>query len=462
MKKLNLKLSDFYKLNNVVIYNAAGLQPISKISIDSRDVPVGALFIAIEGDKFNGHDFVLEAIKKGAAAVLISKKHYKKFKDLDAPIIIVKDTTLALGELASIWRNKLNTKIVAITGSAGKTTTKELLFALLAGKYKVNKTLGNHNNHIGVPLTIFSTNIKHDFLVLELGTNHFGEIKYSAQIAKPDYAIITNIGNSHLEFLKNPKGVFKEKSALFKLTKANNGFIIINNDDKYLSSSNKKYSKKITYGFNKKSDVRGKIIEFSKDGKPFIRIDYKGQSSTFQLPIYGAQSAKNFLAAAAVCYKIGLRSADIRRQLIKIKAFDKRLHIQKHKNFILINDTYNANPESTRLSLELLSQIKTYEKKIAILGDMFELGKQSKLLHEKLSSCIIESGINSIYTIGKMMKHLHNKIKISGKEVKHFENRESLQKFLKNKSFTNSIVLVKGSRGMRMEDFVESINPIGV
>ncbi|OGU77066.1 MAG: hypothetical protein A2W11_07585 [Ignavibacteria bacterium RBG_16_35_7] len=457
MKKLCLTIKDFFQLKGAVLYDAERIRPVTKVSIDSRNVSPGSLFIAIKGDKFDGHDFVIDAVKKGAAAVLINSDKLNSCENIDVPIITVSDTTLALGELAAIWRKKLKTKIIGITGSTGKTTTKEILSTLLSGKYKVNKTLGNNNNHIGVPLTLFSTANRHDYLVLELGTNHFGEIKYTAEIAQPDYAIITNIGNSHLEFLKNRKGVFEEKAELFNVAESNKGTLFINNDDLILFNANKKYKKRITFGFEKQSDVEGEIIGYMEDGKPIVRINYVGNSSIYEVPLYGEQSAKNFLAAATVAFEIGLRTEEIKRRLRKTQAIDKRLNVQRFHNFILVNDTYNANPESMGMSLRLLSQIKEYNYRVAILGDMFELGKESKRLHGKLANILLKNKIDAVYTIGKFMKHLHLKLKSKNIEAVHFNDRESLKKFLTKKSFANSVVLVKGSRGMQMEEYAETI-----
>lgn len=457
MKKLCFTVEDFFELKSAVLYDAEKIKSVTKVSIDSRNVPADSLFIAIKGDKFDGHDFVRDAVKKRASVVLVNSDKLSTLGNIDAPIITVKDTTLALGELAAIWRTKLKTKIIAITGSAGKTTTKEMIYTLLSGKYKVNKTLGNYNNHIGVPLTIFSTKSNHDYLVLELGTNHFGEIKYTAEIAIPDYAIITNIGNSHLEYLKNREGVFEEKAALFNVTASNKGTLFVNNDDPLLISANKNYQKRMTFGFEKKSDVKGEVTGYTNEGKPIIKISHKGKSSSFEVPLYGEQSTKNFLAAVAVAFKIGLRSEEIKRRLKNIEVVDKRLNVQRIKNFILIDDTYNANPESMEMSLKLLSQVKRYKNRIAILGDMFELGKESKMLHENLADAVIENNINFVYTIGNFMKRLHTKLKSKRIETIHFNDRDSLNNFLTKKSFDNSVVLVKGSRGMKMEEFVETI-----
>jgi len=458
MKKLRLTIEDFFQLNGAVLYDAEKIKSITKVSIDSRNVPPDSLFIAIKGEKFDGHDFVIDAVKKGASVVLINADKLSSIENIDVPFVTVNDTTSALGELAAIWRKKLRTKIIGITGSAGKTTTKEMIFTLLSGKYKVNKTIGNNNNHIGVPLTLLSTTNRHDYLVLELGTNHFGEIKYTAGISNPDYAVITNIGNSHLEFLKNRKGVFEEKAALLNVTTSNNGTLFINNDDSFLFNADKSYKKRIIFGFEKKSDVEGRITGYANDGRPIISISYKGKNSDFEIPLYGEQSAKNFLTAAAIALKLGMRSEEIRKRLKKLQAVEKRLNVERLRNFILINDTYNANPESMEMSLQLLSQIRKYKNRVAILGDMFELGKESKALHEKLANVFIKYKIDCVYTIGKFMKYLNIKLKSKSIEALHFNNRESLKKFLTNKSFVNSVVLVKGSRGMKMEEFVDIIH----
>lgn len=457
MKKPCLTLEDFFRLDGSVLFNPEKIKTVTKVTIDSRNVPVGSLFVAIKGEKFDGHDFVNEALKKGAAAILINKNKLSSANLVNIPIIAVEDTAKALGELALMWRKKFRTKIIAITGSAGKTTTKEMIFTLLNGKFKTNKTLGNNNNHIGVPLTIFSTTNKHDYLVLELGTNHFGEISYTAKIAMPDFAVITNIGNSHLEFLKSKDGVYREKSSLFDETVRNKGTIFINNDDEYLSSAKKSYTKRITYGFNRKSDIQGKFLSNANDCKPFLSVKYKNKNNTFKLPFYGDQNAKNFLAACSIALNCGLKREEIEKRIKKFEEVDKRLNVQKFKNFVLINDTYNANPDSMKMSLQLLSQIGMNKRCIAILGDMFELGKQSKVLHERLAGEIIKNKINSVYTIGKMMKHLHKKLLKKQVDAKHFDERKLLIKYLTNKVFTNSVVLVKGSRGMKMEEFVETI-----
>ncbi|HZW39198.1 MAG TPA: UDP-N-acetylmuramoyl-tripeptide--D-alanyl-D-alanine ligase [Ignavibacteriaceae bacterium] len=454
MSKVKINIEDIFEIPTAEIFNPDGFNVINAISIDSRNIPPRAIFVAIKGKKFDGHNFIDDAVTNGAEVIMINKNQLNKTEHLDLPIVAVKNTTIALGDLARIWRSKLQTKIIGITGSAGKTSTKEILAALLSSKYKVNKTLANNNNHIGVPLTLFSTNNNHDVLVLELGTNHFGEIPYTASIGLPDYGIITNIGDSHLEFFESRNGVYKEKIELFKAIDSIGGIVFVNNDDKLLSKATK-FKNVITYGFNSDSDVKGKILSYDEEGKPNIEIKYRNINYNFTLPLAGEQNAKNFLAAAAVVLKIDLSREEIEKGLKQLTAYDKRLNIKKFKNVIVIDDTYNANPESMRSSIELLGKIQTKEKKIAVLGDMFELGVNGKELHQNLSKVIKKNKIDSVYTIGSLMKNLYEILKNSKIETRHFISRSSLNRFLAEKDFSNNAVLVKGSRGMKMEEFVK-------
>jgi len=290
LKSIRLNIEDVFNLPSAVIYNSDDLKPVSHITIDSRSVKKKSLFIAIKGKKFDGHNFVKEAVSKGASVVLVNADKYRNYDDLSVTIITVANTTKALGSIANIWRRKLSTKIIGITGSSGKTTTKDMLATILAEKYKVNKTYSNNNNHIGVPLTILSTTNKHEVLVAELGTNHFNEIKYTAGILEPDYAMILNIGDAHLEFLENRAGVWKEKSALFYETLKHNGKVFVNYDDSFTKRFAGKSMNQVTYGFSGRTDLKAKVKKYSADGKPVIEIKYKNKQFTNTLNLYGEQS----------------------------------------------------------------------------------------------------------------------------------------------------------------------------
>lgn len=457
MSKLQITIEDLFELNGAVIYNPDNYKPLSAVSIDSRNIPSSSLFVALKGEKLDGHKFLKDAVKNGAKALIVNNDSIALTDNLDITTVAVPDTTKALGELANAWRKKLSTKVIALTGSAGKTSTKEMLSQILSVKYKVNRTLANHNNHIGVPLTIFSTNNKHDYLVCELGTNHFGEISYTSNIAEPDYAFITNIGSSHLEYLKNHKGVLKEKAALLNITADRKGIVFINNDDKLLRKFGSSIKKKITYAFDNDADIKGAVSSFDSEGRPEVTVIYKRKKLTYKLPLHGLSSAYNFLAAASVALTIGLSPEELAKGVKKLKAFDKRLNIKNYPGFLLIDDTYNANPESMLSSLNLTGKMNKYDNKIAILGDMFELGDDAKKHHLLLSLPIRKNKINELYTIGSNMKALSEKLKGTDVKVRHFSSGSALSNFLVKKDFNNSIVLVKGSRGMKMEHFVKVI-----
>lgn len=440
-----------------MIYDPDKLKPVRYVTIDSREIKKSSLFIAIKGKKFDGHDFVRQAVKKGASAVMISEKKYSKFDDVNVPIITVKNTTRALGDVAKIWRKKLDANVIGITGSSGKTTVKDITAQLLSEKYRVNKTELNNNNHIGVPLTILRTNENHDVLVAELGTNHFGEIPYTAAILSPDIALITNIGDSHLEAFKNRKNVWNEKSSLFNETVNNKGKIILYYDDPIIREYHTKNVNKITFGFDKRTDINCKIKRYSNDGKPVLEFKYPGNKFEIESPLYGGQNAKNLLAAIAIAFESGLNRAHIIKGIKKLKMPKGRLNVFRLKNSLLIDDTYNANPDSTKAAMDLAGKIKSFKRKIIILGDMLELGKKKIKMHEELSKVIAENGIDEVYTIGSLMKYLD--LKLSNEKIVHihFTKRNSLKNFIREFDPANSVILVKGSRGMKMEEFVKII-----
>ncbi len=453
--KIKITLEDMFNLNSATIYNPDAFKSASYVSINSRIIKRNCTFVAIKGKNFDGHSFVKDAIQKGAGSVVINMKRLDEFDDVDKTIITVKNTLKAYGQLANIWRNKLNAKVVSISGSNGKTTTKEMLYTLLSGRFKVNKTVLNNNNQIGVPLTIFNTNEKHEILILEHGTNHFGEIEYTAKIAQPDYALLTNIGDSHLEYLKDRNGVLKEKIALFNESLKNNGTIFINTDDPLLKKKAKYYENTVSFGFKNNPDIKGKILGFTHDAKTRLLVISQQKSFEVELPMPGISNAKNYLAAVSVALKLGLSKKEILEGTRKIKSVEGRLNIKNIKDKIVIDDTYNSNPQSMKESLEVVGLFKSYKNKIVILGDMLELGKDSVSLHKDIAKLIKKNKINSVLTIGKFMKYLDDELNGLSFFHKHFRTRKSLKKFLERNDFVNSVILFKGSRGMKMEEFLK-------
>ena len=454
---MKINLTDIFNLNNSVIYNPDNFKAVSKVSIDSRTIKANSIYVAIKGNKFDGHNFVSEAVSKGAAAIIINKNRLKSFDNLNCTIITVPNTTFAYGELAQKFRNKFNGKIISITGSNGKTTTKEILATILSEKFKTEKTLANNNNHIGIPKTIFSIKKGTEVLVLEHGTNHFGEINYTANIAKPDYAIITNIGDSHLEYLIDTDGVYKEKSSLFNETLSKGGIIFVNTDDAKIKLATKKIKNKITYGFNGKPDIKGKIIGFSEDGKTKLSVDYLGKKIIEELPLYGISNSKNMLAAVGIALYLGVSKKQIQNGIKKNNQVSGRLFVEAFQTTTLIDDTYNANPTSMVAAIDLLKRIKTYQLKTLIIGDMFELGENAVQIHREFATIIMKSKVQNVFMIGKLMKSLSSELQNKNINWAHFKTRKHLASFLNKTEFKNQVVLVKGSRGMKMEEFVTQI-----
>ncbi|TSA27644.1 MAG: UDP-N-acetylmuramoyl-tripeptide--D-alanyl-D-alanine ligase [Ignavibacteriales bacterium] len=457
MGKIKITIEDLFNISSAVIYNPDAFKPVSNVEIDSRRVKKGSLFVAIKGEKYDGHDFILDALKKGANAVIIDSRKLKKFSFLEIPVVAVNNTTRVYGELAKIWRNKISAKVISITGSNGKTTVKEMMASLLSEKYNVVKTAANNNNHIGVPLTILGTDEKCEALVLEQGTNHFNEIEYSANISRPDYALITNIGDTHLEYFKNREGVYKEKSALLDITEMHGGTVFLNMDDPIIRKHSKNYWNKITYGFNGSVNVKGKILDYTNDGRTKIKISYKGKKIETILPVYGESNAKNFLAASAVVLKLGLTGNEIINGTKNIKPVHGRLEVKKFKDAVVIDDTYNSSPASVESAVDLIKKIKTHKRKIIVLGDMLELGKQSEKLHKDLAKLFSSDKNLFVLTTGNMMKHLNKALRKKKVKSIHFHIREALSLYLQYEEIENSVILVKGSRGMKMEEFVNTL-----
>jgi UDP-N-acetylmuramoyl-tripeptide--D-alanyl-D-alanine ligase len=454
MGKIKITIEDLFNIPSAEIFNPDAFKPLSLVEIDSRKVKKGSLFIAIKGDKFDGHDFILDALKKGATAVVVDSRKLKKFSFLEIPVISVDDTIKAYGEIAKIWRNKLSAKVISITGSNGKTTVKEMVSTLLAEKFEVIKTKANNNNHVGVPLTILSANEKCEVLVLEQGTNHFGELPYSAKISQPDYSIITNIGDAHLEYLKSREGIFKEKSALYFETEKRNGIVFLNMDDPIIRKNAKQFAKKVTYGFKGTVDVKGKILGYTEDGRTEIQISRKGKKFKTILPVFGESNAKNFLAASAIALKLGMSGKEIIRGAQKFQPVQGRLDVKKFKNAVVIDDTYNASPASVQSAIKLAKRIQTFKSKLIILGDIYELGKKSPKFHKDLSRIFSTDKNLTVLTTGNMMKNLHAELRKKKVRSIHFYLREALSLYLQYEEIDNSVILVKGSRGMKMEEFV--------
>jgi UDP-N-acetylmuramoyl-tripeptide--D-alanyl-D-alanine ligase len=456
MKKITLDFADLKKLSQAEFHNFTGKEVFENVTTDTRTMKAGGIFVAIAGDNFDGHEYIKEAKKKGAAAVVLQKGKVKQIPS-QVPTIVVPDSIKGLGELAAVWRKKLSAKVIALTGSNGKTTTKEMLLAVLGEKYSVNGTVSNNNNFIGVPLTIFSTNASHEYVVIEMGTNHIGEIAYLAGIVQPDYALVTNIGPSHLEFLGTIQGVKKEKVALLKVTNNRKGKVFINTDDKLLKPYAKEFDDVVTYGSHANADVCGKVKRFNKFGYPVLSIDNEEKNMDVTVPIYGKTNALNVLAATAIGLECGLTKQDIISGIKKLHAPKQRLEEKELKNSLILDDTYNANPQSMIAAFDVVKNIKYYKNRWVILGDMRELGEESAKLHKMLAAPLMKIDNVRVFTIGEHMYNLFKELKKYYVPVWHFTDRKALIENINDTDFSHSVILVKGSRGMKMEEFVKVI-----
>jgi len=421
---------------------------ITKISIDSRKLTPGDLFIAIKGDRFDGHNFIEEVIKKGAGAIIVSKDIKP---DLPATTLKVNDTLIALGKIAAYYRQKFKIPLVAITGSNGKTTTKEMLAHLLSKKFTTLKSQGSFNNAVGLPLTLLELNNTIQSAIVEVGMNQVGEIKYLAHLAKPNIAIITNIGHSHIGYLKTKENIAKEKSQLLSAL-PKNGIAILNQDDEYLTKI-KFNGRVITYSLGNQADFIAKDLQQNTNRIEFtINNTYK-----IRIPILGLHNVSNALAAVAAAYELGLNFDQIKEAFLDFKTPYGRMELNSFAGVKIINDAYNANPNSLKAALETLNQIQTKGRKILVLGDMLELGEFSEFFHRVMAKEIIDKGINILVTIGEGARLTGDETAKQGIEVYNCNSNEEIISKLKTMVKEEDIVLIKGSRRMKLEEVVEGL-----
>jgi UDP-N-acetylmuramoyl-tripeptide--D-alanyl-D-alanine ligase len=429
-------------------------RPVTGVSTDSRTTGQGDLFIALRGPQFDGHKFVGAAAQRGAAAAVVDASGVPS-SDPGIPLLVVDDTTRALGDLAHIYRSKFSIPIVAVGGSNGKTTTKDMIASVLATTYNVLSTGGNLNNHIGVPQTIFRLERKHEIAVVEVGTNHPGEIQYLCSILHPTHGLITNIGHEHLEFFGSREGVAAEETGLWNPTYAPGVRAVVNADDPYLHRVGKEIKKKMTFGFTRRGcNVQGSRLRIAENG--CATFGFRGSRMKkpvdVRLAVAGLHNASNALAAAAVGMAFRVRPAAIRESLERFHASDKRMEVLTVNGIVILNDTYNANPDSTRAALQTLNAMHVTGKRIAVLADMLELGEASASEHARIGEEIRALEIEYLLTYGPLARHIARGAGIP--KVMHYDQKNMLSEYLLELIAPGDAVLIKGSRGMKMEDVV--------
>ena len=416
------------------------------ISINSKKIKKDDIFIAIKGLNFDGHDYINEAFKNGAIAAIISDE-----EKISKNTILVNDTKKSLADIASLILMKFKPFVIGITGSNGKTTTKELIKSILDSNYGTNKILAtqaNYNNDIGLPLTIFNLNSEHSHIVLEMGMNHPKEISYLANIAPPNFAVITNIGEAHIENFKNREAIANEKKDILRNLKAE-GTAILPKDSEFFNFLVKdlKNVKVLSFGMSKDADISCELLDHKK-----ILIKTPKYDLEIKSKLLGHNNISNILAAVTCAYQLKINPTKIKEGIENITPIPSRLELKEgKKRAAIIDDTYNANPSSFLSAIEVLNEFPG--KKILVIGDMAELGENSRIYHQELSRSIKETKIDITLGLGKYTKEI---ITLLGRNNSWFRSKDDLVKHLYS-CMKGSTILVKGSRSMKMEEIVKKL-----
>ena len=416
------------------------------ISINSKKIKKDDIFIAIKGLNFDGHDYINEAFKNGAIAAIISDE-----EKISKNTILVNDTKKSLADISSLILMKFKPFVIGITGSNGKTTTKELIKSILDSNYGTNKILAtqaNYNNDIGLPLTIFNLNSEHSHIVLEMGMNHPKEISYLANIAPPNFAVITNIGEAHIENFKNREAIANEKKDILRNLKAE-GTAILPKDSEFFNFLVKdlKNVKVLSFGMSKDADISCELLDHKK-----ILIKTPKYDLEIKSKLLGHNNISNILAAVTCAYQLKINPTKIKEGIENITPIPSRLELKEgKKRAAIIDDTYNANPSSFLSAIEVLDEFPG--KKILVIGDMAELGENSRIYHQELSRTIKESKIDITLGLGKYTKEI---ITLLGRNNTWFRSKDDLVKHLYS-CMKGSTILVKGSRSMKMEEIVKKL-----
>ena len=423
------KIHELFLLNN-------------SVSIDTRNIKSNDIFFAINGPNFNGNKFALEAIKKGCSYVVSDELEVSK---LSNKIVYVEDSVKALQELANYHRRTLNAKIIAITGSNGKTTTKEILLNVLKSRYNTIATKGNLNNHLGVPLTLLSMNKDTEIGIIEMGANHLKEIEALCKIAEPDYGYITNFGNAHLEGFKTIEGVIKGKSELYEYLKSNSKLIFYNSQNNTQSNVIGEYTNSFSYGINANDDCQ--LTKFKSSDN--IQVSYKNKIISSK--IYGDYNFDNICIAIAIGDFYNIDFEDIKKGVENYLPDNNRSQITTKESNTIILDAYNANPTSMDLAIKSFEKLK-HTNKVIIAGDMFELGEESNKYHQQIVNYLESTSNIEIFIVGVNFSKTNHSNKI-----KSLVTTDELITDLMKLKIKNSSILIKGSRGMELEKVIKYI-----
>ncbi|MBL8026885.1 MAG: UDP-N-acetylmuramoyl-tripeptide--D-alanyl-D-alanine ligase [Fibrobacteres bacterium] len=449
------------RIKDIPEYSGAELYGVGKLSAsganfvtDSRKVAAGDVFVAIKGENHDAHSFIDAALSSKASLIIVNKGWFDKNRKIKGSFAVVEDTVLAMLRMAKAHLKAMNIPVVAITGSNGKTTTRAMTAAVLSRKFNVLATEGNFNNRIGLPLTVFRIGKQHDIAVLEMGTNHFGEIEELSLYAQPETALITNIGRSHLEFLKDRKGVLKAKMEILA-GMPNNGTLIVNGDDDLLLSYKpKKKVQKLITGFTKGRYLCGSKYKTTLlSGSTFL-----AGNSAVNLNIPGIGAAADALLALAAGKRYGISIKDGATALKKIKAPENRMERAVVSGATVIADCYNANPDSVANVISLLGSDNSFKRKIALLGTMGELGAKSESFHREIGKLAAKNGIDVLLTVGDGGKKIAEGAESAGlKNTYNFNIGLDAVPVILSSLKKGDALLIKGSHSMKLEKVYEAI-----
>jgi UDP-N-acetylmuramoyl-tripeptide--D-alanyl-D-alanine ligase len=431
-----------------------GLSVLS-VCTDTRRMEHSSLYIAIKGDNFDGHHFLPAAAAGGAIAALV--QDIPADSPPNVTLIQVPDTRTAMGKLATFVRRQMRAKVIGVAGSNGKTSTKHLIQSALCGKLRGTISPKSFNNDIGVPLSIFPADPQQDYLVLEMGTNHHGEIRKLTEMAQPDIAVITNCGAEHLEFLDDLAGVRRENASLIAGLNPK-GLLVVNGDDPDLLAAVARYpGKRLTFGFNPTNDLFAADVQCTAQG---VSFQLNNSRRTIFVPMLGRHTAANALAAIAVARSMGVAEDLIYETLSHATGPDWRLQLQKVGNFSVLNDAYNANPNSMRAALETVRDLQTPGRRIAVLGDMRELGESSDQYHREIGQFAAECRFDVLYCVGPKSKLIAESAAAAGMKkpkITHFKSAADCAAVIRRRLRRSDLVLLKASRSIRLETVATAI-----
>ncbi|HBY18663.1 MAG: UDP-N-acetylmuramoylalanyl-D-glutamyl-2,6-diaminopimelate/D-alanyl-D-alanyl ligase [Marinimicrobia bacterium 46_43] len=433
-------------------------EKFTRLSIDTREINPGDLFCALKGEKTDGHEFVDEAISKGAVAAMVTEEAVRQKPALKKhPLIICSDTYQGLQDLAQVYASRIKTKIIAVTGSAGKTSTRQLIAHVLSGTYSVSQSRRNFNNEIGLPISVLDIHPESDYAILEIGAGHVGDISKLCGIIRPDFALITSISEAHIEGFGTLKNVQKGKFELFDNTRED-GTLFINLDDPLIAQYPDTGKKRITYSMKRNAAVTLQIFDIDSLGRYIL--DFQG--TQIHLRSLGFGAAQNALAACAVAQTLNVPIAQIKWKLEEFEPPAGRGNIINQGGITLIDDTYNANPLSVSLAIKTMHEMKPRGKRIFVLGDMLEMGNLSRLSHENIGAQIASSQIDYLFCYGpETLQTVKTARLMDMANAIHFDTLESLIITLKTLQKEGDIIYVKGSRGMAMERVVNHLTEQG-